>query len=68
MADESLEGFGLACDKGARKFGLAWLVHATIVTCLGGCRRCGRPSLWFTAETGRRREERAGNAGCLHGL
>jgi hypothetical protein len=32
MADESLEGFGLAGDKGARKFGLAWLVHATIVT------------------------------------
>jgi hypothetical protein len=32
MADESLEGFGLAGDERAREFGLACLVHATIVT------------------------------------
>jgi hypothetical protein len=33
MADESLEGFGLAGDESARELGLGWLVHATIVTC-----------------------------------
>jgi hypothetical protein len=39
MADESLEGFRLAGHESARKFGFARLVHATIVTCFGGCGR-----------------------------
>jgi hypothetical protein len=34
MADESLEGFRFAGHERARKFGLALLVHAPIVTCL----------------------------------
>jgi len=34
MADESLEGFRFAGHERAREFGLALLVHATIVTCL----------------------------------
>jgi hypothetical protein len=35
MADESLEGFRLAGEESAREFGLAWLVHAPIVTWFG---------------------------------